>query len=127
MSKYEPETTLQAPIFLENDFEEDDDGISYVISSVFIGDEEDPQKEKPNDDARWYGEEESQKEIMLIGVVLIYASAFDVNSCDVLVCSENSFYNLESCEGQVKEDLGLMLNGMQRYARYKRYLMQGSN
>ena len=46
MSKYEPETTLQAPIFLENDFEEDDDGISYVISSVFIGDEEDSQKKK---------------------------------------------------------------------------------
>ncbi len=109
MSKYEPETTLQAPIFLENDFEVDDDGIFYVISSVFIG------------------EEESEKEIMWIGVVLICASAFDVNSCDVLVCSENSFYNLESCEGQVKEDLGLMLNGMQRYARYKRYLMQGSN
>ena len=40
MSNYEPDTTLQVPIFLQNDFEVDDDGISYVISSVFIGDEE---------------------------------------------------------------------------------------
>ena len=29
---------------LQNDFEVDDDGISYVISSVFIGDEEEEQK-----------------------------------------------------------------------------------
>jgi len=42
MSKIEPDCMLQVPIFLDNDFEVDDDGISYVISSVFIGDEEEP-------------------------------------------------------------------------------------
>jgi hypothetical protein len=42
MSNYEPDCTLQVPIFIDNFFEVDDDGISYVISSVFIGDEDEP-------------------------------------------------------------------------------------
>ena len=39
-----PVSTLQVPIYLQHDFEVDPDGISYLLSSVFISDEEEPQE-----------------------------------------------------------------------------------
>jgi len=44
MSNYGTERLLQVPIDLENDVEVDDHGISYLVSNVFVGDEEEPQK-----------------------------------------------------------------------------------
>ena len=44
MSTIGPESTLQVPIYLQHDFEGDPDGISCLLSSVFISDEEEPQE-----------------------------------------------------------------------------------
>ena len=40
MSNIESDTMLQVPIYLENDFEVDDDGVSFIITSLFVGDGE---------------------------------------------------------------------------------------
>ena len=44
MSTIGPVSTLQGSIYLQHDFEVDPDGISYLLSSVFISDEEEPQE-----------------------------------------------------------------------------------
>lgn len=44
MSSIGPNSTLQVPIYLQHDFEVDPDGISYLLSSVFISDEDDLQE-----------------------------------------------------------------------------------
>lgn len=44
MSSIGPDSTLQVPIYLQHDFEVDPDGISYLLSSVFISDEDDSQE-----------------------------------------------------------------------------------
>ena len=44
MSSIGPDSTLQVPIYLQHDFEVDPDGISYLLSSVFISDEDEPQE-----------------------------------------------------------------------------------
>ena len=35
---------MQIPIYLQNDFEVDEDGVSYLLSSVYIGDDDEPQE-----------------------------------------------------------------------------------
>ena len=35
---------MQVPIYLQNDFEVDEDGVSYLLSSVYIGDDDEPQE-----------------------------------------------------------------------------------
>jgi hypothetical protein len=40
MSNIESDTLLQVPIYLENDFEVDDDGVSFIVTSLFVGDGE---------------------------------------------------------------------------------------
>lgn len=44
MSNIESDTMLQVPIYLENDFEVDDDGVSFIITSLFVGDGEEAQE-----------------------------------------------------------------------------------
>ena len=44
MSTIGPGSTVQAKIYLQHDFEVDPDGISYLLSSVFISDEDEPQE-----------------------------------------------------------------------------------
>ena len=44
MSSIGPNSTLQVPIYLQNDFEVNEDGVSYLLSSVYIGDDDEPQE-----------------------------------------------------------------------------------
>ena len=44
MSTIGPGSTVQAKIYLQHDFEVDPDGISYLFSSVFISDEDEPEE-----------------------------------------------------------------------------------
>ena len=44
MSTIGPDSTAQVLIYLQHDFEVDPDGISYLLSSVLISDEEEPQE-----------------------------------------------------------------------------------
>ena len=44
MSTIGPDSTVQAKIYLQHYFQVDPDGISYLLSSVFISDEDEPQE-----------------------------------------------------------------------------------
>ena len=44
MSTIGPGSTVQAKIYLQHDFEVDPDGISYLLSSIFISDEDEPEE-----------------------------------------------------------------------------------
>ena len=44
MSTIGPGSTVQAKIYLQHDFEVDPDGISHLLSSVFISDEDEPEE-----------------------------------------------------------------------------------
>ena len=44
MSTIGPGSTVQAKTYLQHDFEVDPDGISYLLSSVFISDEDEPEE-----------------------------------------------------------------------------------
>ena len=44
MSNIESDTTLQIPIYVENDFEVDYDGVSFIVTSLFVGDAEEAQE-----------------------------------------------------------------------------------
>ncbi|MFZ9079171.1 MAG: hypothetical protein ACO23H_11610 [Alphaproteobacteria bacterium] len=63
---------------------------------------------------------------MWIAVVMICASPMDVRTCDVLVRTDQGFFSQEACAAQVREDVTKMKNGMNFYARYKCYQMQGT-
>lgn len=42
MSENGTETTLQVPVFFTNDFDVDENGVSYLVTLVFVGDDEEP-------------------------------------------------------------------------------------
>ena len=44
MSNIESDTTLQIPIYVENDFEVDYDGVSFIVPSLFVGGAEEAQE-----------------------------------------------------------------------------------
>ena len=72
MSNLEPDASLQVPIYLENDFDVDDDGISYLVTSLFVGDEEEAQEVRiPLDDVvesltEFYGDVEGFRHLYLV-------------------------------------------------------------
>ena len=72
MSNLEPDASLQVPIYLENDFDVDDDGISYLVTSLFVGDEEEAQEVRiPLDDVvesltEFYGDVEGFRHPYLV-------------------------------------------------------------
>ena len=39
MSENGTETTLQVPVFFTNDFDVDENGVSYLVTLVFVGDD----------------------------------------------------------------------------------------
>ena len=40
MTEFSTEALLQVPIYVENDFDVDDDGISYILNNVYVAEEE---------------------------------------------------------------------------------------
>ena len=42
MTKFGTEALLQVPIYVENDFDVDDDGIGYILNNVYVAEEEEP-------------------------------------------------------------------------------------
>ena len=42
MSEIGTETTLQVPVVFTNDFDVDENGVSYLVTLVFVGDDEEP-------------------------------------------------------------------------------------
>ena len=71
MSNYETDT-LHVPIDLEHDVEVDDDGISYLISNVYAGGEEDSQELRvPIDEliealCEYYGDVEGYQHLYVV-------------------------------------------------------------
>lgn len=44
MSNYGTDASLQVPIYLEHDVDMDDDGLSYLVTNVFVGEQDDAQE-----------------------------------------------------------------------------------
>ena len=44
MSNFGTDASLHVPIYLEHDVDVDDDGISYLVTTVFVGDADDAQE-----------------------------------------------------------------------------------
>ncbi|MDA9855364.1 hypothetical protein N9C80_02935 [Paracoccaceae bacterium] len=72
MSNIESDTLLQVPIYLENDFEVDDDGVSFIVTSLFVGDGEEAHEIRTQLDdvvealCEFYGDVDGYKHLYLV-------------------------------------------------------------
>ena len=72
MSENGIEASLQVPIFFTNDFDVDENGVSYLVTLVYVGDEDEPTEMRlPLDDVTasicdQYGDVEGDKYLYLV-------------------------------------------------------------
>ena len=103
MSNLEPDTSIQVPIYLENDFEVDDHGVSFLVTSLFVGDEEVAQEIRtPLDDViealcEFYGDVTGYTHLYLVAHELSRAAETLREKAGIIedsTCAVNDLFNL---------------------------------